>query len=605
VTGYQERPWLGLYQPGQPSDITPEYPDALAMWQGGAGGGEAAHKPFLFYFDTAVTGAAVQADSDALAVALAARGLGRGDRIALYLQNVPQFVIAMLAAWKLGAIVVPVNPMLKERELRYVLADSGARAIISLQDLWNAVGAAAAEGTEISVAITTSPLDYYQNHGYQNHGYLNHGYQNHGYQNHGYQNHGYLNHGLDHEPPAVLDGVARTATPGALDLGELVRGHAGERPDPVTLGPAAVALLTYTSGTTGDPKGAMNTHGNVVFNACTFRDWMSLTPRDVVLGGAPLFHITGLIAHIAVGMLVPMPIVLGYRFEPGTIIRLAERHRCTFTVMAITAFTALANDPSVSGADLSSLTKAYSGGAPIAPSIVERFEREVGPYIHNVYGLTETTSPSHAVPLGHRAPVDPGSGALSVGVPVFNTVARILDAEGAELSPGEVGEIAISGPMVVPGYWNRPDATARTLPGGELRTGDVGFMDSSGWFYLVDRKKDMIVAAGFKVWPREVEDTLVRHPAVREAAVIGVPDAYRGETVWAYVSLRPGARVTPAELIEFCRAELAAYKYPRHIEVLTDLPKTPTGKVLRRELRQRAVNRPLVVLSSAASSRGR
>ena len=144
--------------------------------------------------------------------------------------------------------------------------------------------------------------------------------------------------------------------------------------------------------------------------------------------------------------------------------------------------------------------------------------------------------------------------------------------------------------MVVPGYWNRPDATERTLPGGELRTGDVGFMDRDGWFYLVDRKKDMIVASGYKVWPREVEDTLVRHPAVREAAVVGVPDAYRGETVWAYVSLRPGASATPEELIEFCRAELAAYKYPRRVEVLADLPKTPTGKLLRRELRQRAAD---------------
>jgi long-chain acyl-CoA synthetase len=553
VSGYQERPWLGLYQPGKPSDITPEYPDALAMWRGGAGNGEAAHQPFLYYFDTAVTGANVDRDSDALAVALAARGLGRGDRVALFLQNVPQFVIAMLAAWKLGAVVVPVNPMLKERELRYILADSGAKAVISLQDLWNAVGVRAVEGTEVVAAITTTPLDY-----------------------------------LDHPPPSALDGVARAATPGAADLGELVRAHAGERPAPVALGPAAVALLTYTSGTTGDPKGAMNTHGNVVFNACTFREWMSLTPRDVVLGGAPLFHITGLIAHVAVGMLVPVPIVLGYRFEPGTIIRLAERYRCTFTVMAITAFTALANDPAAAAADLSSLTKAYSGGAPIAPSMVERFEREVGPYIHNVYGLTETTSPSHAVPLGRRAPVDPASGALSVGVPVFNTVVRILDDEGKELPPGEVGEIATSGPMVVPGYWNRPDATERTLPGGELRTGDVGFMDRDGWFYLVDRRKDMIVASGYKVWPREVEDALVRHPAVREAAVIGVPDPYRGETVWAYVSLRPGAAATPAELIEFCRAELAAYKYPRHVEVLPDLPKTPTGKLLRRELRLRA-----------------
>jgi long-chain acyl-CoA synthetase len=557
VSSYQERPWLGLYQPGKPADITPDYRDALAMWRAGAGSGAAADGSFLYYFDTPVTGAAVDADSDALAAALDARGIGRGDRVALFMQNVPQFVIALLATWKLGAIAVPVNPMLKERELRYVLADSGAKGIISLQDEWQATAAQAVAGTEVTVAVTTSPLDY-----------------------------------LDDAaaPPAVLAGVTRTVTPGAADLRELLREHNGERPAPVTLGPDNVALLTYTSGTTGDPKGAMNTHGNVVFNACTFRDWMSLTPRDVVLGGAPLFHITGLIAHIAVGMLVPMPIVLGYRFEPATIIRLAERHRCTFTVMAITAFTALANDPAVAAADLSSLTKAYSGGAPIAPSIVERFEREVGPYIHNVYGLTETTSPSHAVPFGRRAPVDQASGALSIGVPVFNTVVRILGDDGRELPPGEVGEIATGGPMVVPGYWNRPDATERTLPGGELRTGDVGFMDGDGWFYLVDRKKDMIVASGFKVWPREVEDTLLRHPAVREAAVVGVPDAYRGETVWAYVSLRPGTTATPAELIGFCRAELAAYKYPRRVEVLADLPKTPTGKLLRRELRERAID---------------
>jgi len=186
--------------------------------------------------------------------------------------------------------------------------------------------------------------------------------------------------------------------------------------------------------------------------------------------------------------------------------------------------------------------------------------------------------------------VDQASGALSVGVPVFNTVVRILGDDGRELPPGEAGEIATSGPMVVPGYWNRPDATERTLPGGELRTGDVGFMDRDGWFYLVDRKKDMIVASGYKVWPREVEDTLLRHPAVREAAVVGVPDAYRGETVWAYVSLRPGATAAPAELIEFCRAELAAYKYPRRVEVLADLPKTPTAKLLRRELRERVID---------------
>ena len=562
---YQDRPWLRLYQEGKPADITPEHRDALSMWRAGvgsavAGAGEAgdagagSDRPFLYYFNAPMTAATVDSESDALAAALAGRGLGRGDRIALYLQNMPQFVIGLLAAWKLGATAVPVNPMLKERELRYVLNDSGARAIISLQDLWNEVAAKAAAGTDVDVAITTSPLDYLS----------------------------------DLEVPPPLAAIQRAATPGALDLAELLREHAGTGPAAVTLGPDEIALLTYTSGTTGEPKGAMNTHGNVTFNAAVYRDWIGLTPRDVVLAGAPLFHITGLIGHVAVAMLVPMPLVLGYRFEPAAIGRLVERRRCTFTTMAITAFTALLNDPAIKEYDLSSLTKVYSGGAPIAPSIVERFEREVGPYIHNIYGLTETTSPSHAVPFGRRAPVDPASGALSIGVPVFNTVARILDDDGRELPPGGIGEIAIRGPMVVPGYWRKPEATRRTLPDAELRTGDVGCMDDDGWFYLVDRKKDMIVASGFKVWPREVEDTLLRHPAVREAAVIGVPDEYRGETVWAYVSLRSGESATPVELIAFCRQELAAYKYPRRVEVLDDLPKTPTGKLLRRELRERA-----------------
>jgi long-chain acyl-CoA synthetase len=224
-------------------------------------------------------------------------------------------------------------------------------------------------------------------------------------------------------------------------------------------------MLTYTSGTTGDPKGAMNTHRNIVFNAQVYRDWMDLTERDVCLAGAPLFHITGLIGHLAVAMLVPMPLVLGYRFDAATMDELTERRRATSTVMAITAYTAMMNDPSVRERDLSSLSKVYSCGAPIAPSIVERFEREVGPYIHNIYGLTETTAPSHAVPYGRRAPVDPASGALSVGVPVFNNAIRIVDENGADVPVGELGEIAVSGPEVVPGYWHKPEATAAALPG--------------------------------------------------------------------------------------------------------------------------------------------
>ena len=566
---YDERPWQWRYQVGKHPDITPEHSDALSMWRAGAGQPGYGQKPFLRYFGAPVTAAGVDGDSDALAAALIARGVRRGDRIALYLQNMPQFVVSLLAAWKLGAIAVPVNPMLKQRELRYVLRDSGAKALISLQELWNDVASRVVDDTDVEISITTSPLDYLGKPGVA--GPM-----------------GPIKPAVGEEVPAILAGISQQSTPGAVDLRELVIASTGARPAPIRLSPDDIAVLTYTSGTTGEPKGATNTHGNVAFNAAVYRDWIGLTPGDVILAGAPLFHITGLIGHVAVAMLTPMPMVLGYRFEPATMLKLAERHRCTYTVMAITAFTALMNDPSLKSTDLSALTKVYSGGAPIAPSIVERFEAEAGPYIHNIYGLTETTSPCHAVPFGRRAPVDPDSGALAIGVPVFNTIARILDDSGNELPVGETGEIAVRGPMVVPGYWNRPDATAATLPGGELRTGDVGFMDPDGWFYLVDRKKDMIVASGYKVWPREVEDTLLRHPAVREAAVIGVPDAYRGETVRAYVSLRSSAAVTEEELIEFCRGELAAYKYPRSVEIVDDLPKTPTGKLLRRELRDRA-----------------
>jgi long-chain acyl-CoA synthetase len=197
------------------------------------------------------------------------------------------------------------------------------------------------------------------------------------------------------------------------------------------------------------------------------------------------------------------------------------------------------------------------------------------------------------VPLHARAPVDELSGALSVGLPVYNNIVRIVDDAGNELGPGEVGELVASGPEIVAGYWNKPGETEHAMPGGALRTGDVGYMDSRGWFYLVDRKKDQINAGGYKIWPREVEDVLYEHPAVREVAVVGAPDEYRGETVKAFVSLRPGHRADPGELIEFCKLRMAAYKYPRQVEVLSELPKTVTGKLLRRELRQRA-SRPSV-----------
>ena len=548
---YTDRPWLALYPEGQPADITPEHATVLEVFE--ASLAAAPDAVAIRYFDGVLTFADLDAASDALAVGLAEAGFAPGDRMGLYVQNDPAFVIGLLGAWKAGGAAVAINPMNKARELTYLLTDSGATALLCLEELYTSVARDVLPGTQVRTVITCSALDR-----------------------------------QSRDDPRVLGDVKRDRPEGTLDLEELVATHAGREPAPASLTGDDVAILTYTSGTTGVPKGAMNTHANMVFNACAYRDWMRLTPDDSVLGVAPLFHITGLVGHVAVALLVPCPLVLAHRFHPEVVLEAIREHRPTFTVGSITVFIALSGVPGVGREDFASLRTIYSGGAPIAPAVTDSFEEKTGRYIHNIYGLTETNSPSHAVPLGRRAPVDPNSGALSVGVPVYNTVVRILGEDGAELPPGEVGEIATSGPQVVPGYWGKPEATAESLPGGELRTGDVGFMDEQGWFYLVDRKKDMINAAGYKVWPREVEDVLYGHPAVREAAVVGVPDEYRGESVKAFVSLKPGSSVTPEEVIAFARERMAAYKYPRSVEVVDELPKTTTGKILRRELRDNA-----------------
>ena len=546
---YADRPWLRQYNAGMPTDIEFPFESALDMFRATAAASP--DRPLVHYFGRTLTVREVDRASDALASALVERGFMAGDRLAIFLQNVPQFVLAVIATWKAGGIVVSINPMSKARELTYVLEDSGASVLLTLETLYVDVARDVVAATPtVRTVITTNEIDF-----------------------------------AGAELPALLAASSKAIQDRATDFVALVTQHGGQSAPPPTLHSTDVAFLTYTSGTTGPPKGAMNTHRNVVFNSEAYRTWISLTPDDVVLGVAPLFHITGLIAHLTVALLVPMPIVLGYRFDPPTVLDLIERYRPTFTVGAITVFIALMNDPSCAGRDLSSLTKVYSGGAPIAPSVVDRFEHEVGAYIHNIYGLTETTSPSHGVPLGARAPVDPRSGALSVGVPIFNTVVRVIGDDGEDLPAGEIGEFVTSGPQVVLGYWNKPEETAHALPGGELHTGDVGFMDADGWYYVVDRKKDMIIASGYKVWPRDVEDVLYQHPAVREAAVIGVPDDYRGETVKAFVSLRPGEDASEVDLIAFCKERMSAYKYPRSIEFVDELPKTVTGKILRRELR--------------------
>ncbi|WP_068252898.1 class I adenylate-forming enzyme family protein [Janibacter corallicola] len=545
---YDDKPWLGLYG-DQPAEIEPEFVSALEMFRAGVDAdpdGDA-----IRYFDGTLTRRELDELSDALAVGLLAEGFVAGDRLAVYLQNVPQFVIAMLGAWKAGGMLVSINPMSRERELRYLLEDSGASVLLSQEGLHEEVARHVLPDSDVRLVLTTSELEYQSR--------------------------------MDER---LFAGTERSRREGTTDMAELMGRHRGQTPPPVSPGAEDIAFLTYTSGTTGQPKGAMNTHGNVVFTAMVYRDCARFGPGGSVLAIAPLFHITGLIGHIAVSMLDPIPMVLAYRFEPGVVLDALTEHRPTCTIGAITAFNALLDHPDATPEHFSSLEAVYSGGAPISPTAERRFKEITGRQVHNAYGLTETTSPMTLTPFGTDSPVDPDSGALSVGAPAPSTIVRIRDDDGQDLPLGEVGEIVAEGPQVVAGYWRKPEETEASLPAGALHSGDVGFMNDQGWIFIVDRKKDMINASGYKVWPREVEDVLAEHPAVREAAVVGVPDEKRGETVKAFVSLRADRTATAEQIIDFCRERMSAYKYPRQVEVIDELPKTVTGKILRRQLRE-------------------
>ena len=553
---YEKRPWLKNYPEWAPCDleITPD--TAIGDFEKSAGLNP--ETPAIYYFDHVITYREIDRISDQLAAAFEDMGLEKGDRIIIDLQNVPQFPIATYAAWKVGAIVVPLNPMYKEKELTYFCQDSGAKLFVTLDEIASGLSLSFPRDTSVERIITTSPLDFLP---------------------------------PETELPGLLTEARKIPVSGSMDMLEMIEAFKDKKPDDPGLTPENVAYLTYTSGTTGPPKGAMNTHGNIAFNARVYQIMQKIDETDVVLGVAPLFHVTGEVAHLALSAIAGIPVVLYYRFDPGETLRLIEKWKVTVTVASITVYISLINHPDIKKRDLSSFVKAYSGGAPVSEAVVAQFEELTGLYLYNVYGMTETNSPSHLVPWGERAPVDPESGALSVGLPVPNCVMKIVDIDDGtkELPPGEVGEIVDSGPIVIPGYWQKPEETKHAIRDGWLYTGDVGKMDEDGWFYVVDRKKDMIVASGYKVWPRDVEDVIYQHPAVKETAVVGVPDPYRGETVKAFVALKEDAEnsVTPEEIISFCKARMAAYKYPRHVEIVPEIPKTLTGKFLRRTLREK------------------
>ncbi|MEW2115768.1 AMP-binding protein [Streptomyces sp. NPDC005474] len=546
---YAAQPWLGLLDDVQRGPVSPDDSLVHALRRTAA---EVPDHTFLAYFDGRLSHREVDELSDSVAGYLVTRGLERGDRVAVLLQNSPLFVLAVLGAWKAGAIVVPVNPMYKSGEVTHVLRDGEVAALICSDRAWESYLRETAADSPVRIVLTGCELDF-QTRG----------------------------------DARVLAFERLPQAPDAEDLTAVARyGH--KAPEFRAPRPADIALISYTSGTSGAPKGATNTHANIMYNAERQRTGLPLPEVPVYFALAPLFHITGMVCQLGASLASAGTLVLAYRFEPGAVLDAFAEHRPHYTVGPSTAFMALAAHPDATPDHFSSFRHISSGGAPLPPALVEKFRAGFGPYIRNGYGLTECSAPCASVPPALEAPVDPASGTLAVGVPGPDTVVRVVDEQGAEVPFGEQGEILVRGPQVVPGYWRLPEATAETFPDGELRTGDIGFMDAEGWLYVVDRKKDMINASGFKVWPREVEDVLYTHPAVREAAVVGVPDGYRGETVKAYISLRPGAEGDPDALAAYCKERLAAYKYPRQVEILPDLPKTATGKILRRELRTRS-----------------
>ncbi|MFE4501910.1 class I adenylate-forming enzyme family protein [Rhodococcus sp. NPDC056743] len=501
------------------------------------------------YFDRSITYRELDDLVSGLAHYLRTRGIVAGARVAIYLQSSPEFVITTLAAWRAGCVVVPVNPMYRDREILELLLDSGASALISSEAGYTACIAGILENTDLRVVLTCDESAMQRRN-----------------------------------DPRVFDRQPSTSSPAPEDLLTLARAHYSPQHEFEESAYDDLALICYTSGTSGPSKGAMLTHRNLSTNIESTVQILGLARGSRIFAMAPLFHVTGLVVEFLQSIALAGTLILPYRFDPAVALDLFLEYRPHFAVGPCTAYSALLATPGVHREHFRSFEILLAGGAPLPPPLVDAFESLTGHYIINGYGLTETSAACVLMPIGQRAPVDSATSALANGYPFPGVELRIVDEAGADLPVGERGEIVIRGPLTSSGYWNKPEETAAAFRNGWFFTGDIGLFDHNRLLYVVDRKKDMIIASGFKVWPGEVEFVLYTHPDVREAAVVGIPDEYRGEAVKAYVALVPGARATEHELVEWCRDGMAAYKYPRSIEILTDLPKTASGKILRRAL---------------------
>ncbi len=497
----------------------------------------------LHYFDRRVTYGELDAQADRFAASLQNLGIMKGDRVAIYLPNLPQFVFVYYGALRAGAIVVTASPLYKERELAHILTDSGAKVLACLDKL-NPYVQSVREKTNLSHVFTTGATDY-----------------------------------LQHAPDSPISSDAKSLLTLLADY--------GGRPKPVEIDAKDLALLQYTGGTTGVPKGAMLTHYNLVVNVVQFSSWLGMRPgAEVNLSVLPFFHIYGMTVAMNVPIYTSSAMILipDPRDIDG-ILRAIDTYRPTAFCGVPATYIALINRPDIGQHNLRSIRVCVSGASPLPFQVQKKFEELTGGRLVEGYGLTEASPVTHVNPIDEAEKNRSGS----IGIPISDTDAKIVDLEAGErdLPPGTAGELVIRGPQVMMGYWNNKEESAMALRGGWFHTGDIATMDDEGYFHIVDRKKDMINVSGLKVWPREVEEVLYEHPAVKEAAAVPTLDATSGEAVKVYVVVKEDykGKVTATELTEFCKQKIADYKAPKIIEFRDALPKSAIGKILRRELK--------------------
>ena len=547
-----EKIWLSQYPDEIPDRLHYEQKNLAQLFE------EAVQKDpkksAIYFLGKKMTFSQLHQDSLKLSSYLIELGLKRGDRVAIMLPNCPQAVISFYAVLLAGGVVVQTNPLYTERELEYQLNDSEATMIIALDLLYPRVVKMKAL-TKIKHVVITSIQDY-----------------------------------LPFPKNIIYPFIQRKQQKISVDVSHTETTHLFKRiideSSPAVcnaegISDEDIAILQYTGGTTGFPKGVMLTHKNLVANATMCSHWLYRCRygEEKVLGIIPFFHVYGLTTVLVLSVLQNYEMVLLPKFDAKTTLKTIHKQQPTLFPGAPTIYIALLNHPDLAKYNLSSIDSCMSGSAPLPVEVQEQFEKLTGGKLVEGYGLTETSPVTHANFLWKER--IPGS----IGVPWPDTDAKILSFEtGKEAAVSEVGEIAVKGPQVMKGYWKQPEETEAVMRDGWLLTGDVGYMDDKGYFYVVDRKKDIIIAGGYNIYPREVEEVLYEHEKIQEAVVVGVPDPYRGETVKAYIVLKNGVRCTEEELNEFSRKYLAAYKVPRLYEFRNELPKTAVGKILRRAL---------------------